>query len=192
MNRLKNIEEVFSDKERMELIWVDKGIKPVGEIKDNTAKCKDLLENIGFYIGFYSNRVLYSKEQKPIIELKEAINDSNYDKEGRFWGYPLCCSQYFSELKRKGVNPYEENLNTVRNRLKIRQFVPTYFSSYVLCPTCISTRDSPSGRLEDKMGKALKSEDYYLYEKFRSEANGRVVCLQGADGKDIIVWDYRK
>ena len=190
MNSLENLEEVFSDKERMELIWVDNGIKPVGEIKEGNSKYKDLLKSLGFYSEFYGNRLLYSKDQKPILELKDAINRSNYDKEGRLWGYPLCCSRYFSKLRTKGLSSYEENLKITKDRLRRNQFVPAYFLNYVLCPTCISTRDSPSGKLEEKMGKALRSDDYYLYGKFKGESNGRVTCLQGANGEDFLIWEY--
>lgn len=190
MDKLENLRGVFTDKERMEQIWVDKGIKPVGETRGCNLKHKNLLGVIGFYTQFYDNGLLYSKNQKLIENLKHAVKDNDHNKEGELWGYPSCCTQYFSKLESKHSNPYEENLKTIGNRLKNNQFVPAYFLNYVFCPKCISTRESASGKLEDKMGEALKLKDYHLYEKFGGESNGRVVCLKFASGKDILIWDY--
>lgn len=192
MDKLENLGGVFTDKERMEQIWVDKEIKPVGETKSCNLKHKNLLEMVGFYTQFYDNRLLYSKNQKLIENLKHAMKSNNYNKEGELWGFPSCCTQYFSELKSKHSNLYEESLKTVNNRLQNNQFVPAYFLSYVFCPKCNSTRDSASGKLEDRMGDVLKSKDYHLYEKFKGESNGRIVCLKVANGKDILMWDYTK
>lgn len=192
MKKLKNLDDVFSDKERMELIWVKEGIKPVGEIKKNASEYKQVLDALGFYTEIYDNRLLYSTNPELVKELKHAINSRNYDKEGKFWGFPSCCSEYFTELQRKGLDAYSESLKMAKNRLRKSQDLPAYFSDYVVCPTCSSTRNSASGKLEERMTQALKSEDYRLYEKFKEESNGRLRYLPAQDGDGIILWDYSK
>lgn len=192
MGKPKSLDEAFSDKERMELIWVGNGIKPVGEIKKNVPEYKALLDDLGFYTETYRDRLFYSMNPSLVDELKHAMESRDYNKEGTLWGFPSCCSEYFSKLKARGLDPYNESLKKSKERLKNNEFVPAYFHNYAICPACNSTRNSPSGNLEEMMAEALKSEDYKLYERFRQESNGKLRYVPTAKDNGIVVWDYSK
>jgi len=53
----RNLEEILSERGRMELIWVANGIKPVGEIKNGEYEHKQILDSFGFYTEIYENRI---------------------------------------------------------------------------------------------------------------------------------------
>ena len=187
-----NKDKAVSDRDRMEMIWVDRGVKPVGEIKKNASEYKQALDARRFYSENYNNSLLYSKNPEFVKEIKHAIDTDNYEKTGKLFGYPECCTKYFTKLKNKGLEPGSENLKEAKNRLKNNEFVPAYFANYVFCPACNSTRNSPSGRLEEMLGEVLKSKDYHLYERFKGESNGRIEYIPTKDGEGMLLWNYTK
>lgn len=191
MKTLEDIDTGLTDRERMELIWVKNGIKPVGEIKNADFRAKQLLNQLGFFADSYGTSLFYSKKGKYLKEIKQATDSSDFIKAGRLWGYPSCCIQYFNKLGNCCTDPYKESLEMVKDILRRGKKAYAYFLDYTPCPECISNRNSSSGKLEENLAEMLKAEDNNLYERFKRENRGEIVLLNGSEGEDILLWDYR-
>lgn len=191
---MKTLEETgtnLAESERMELIWVNNGIKPVGEIKRADSGTKQLLNQFGFFTDFYGQSLFYSKNDGHLKEIKRATNSGDSVKAGQLWGYPSCCVKYFSGLKSRYSDPYKANLEMTKGMLRKGRKAYAYFLDYTHCPECITVQNSPSRNLEDRLAEVLKSEDYDLYKEFKRKSEGNIILLNGLGGKGTLLWDYR-
>ncbi len=191
MKTLEDINTRLTDRERMELIWVENGIKPIGEIKNADFRAKQLLNQLGFFADSYGTSLFYSKNREYLKEIKRATDSNDFIKAGRLWGYPSCCIQYFNKLRSSSLDPYKESLEMVKDILRKGKRAYAYFLDYTHCPKCTSSQKSPSGKLEGGLAEMLKSENYDLYEKFKRENSGKIVLLNRLEGEEIVLWDYR-
>ncbi len=176
------------DKEKIEMICVAYGLIPIGEAKDE-FEIKKILDPAGLQYKEYNGFLLFSAYRERIDKLKEASKIRNDYVLGLMWGYPLCCVEYFSK-EAGGEEAFSAYLKEIRKRINDREHIEYYFRDYVPCPVCVKNKNSPSGRLEEKIEGLLSKASPKLHESFyriknnkSGDINGEWTILQFEDSQ---------
>lgn len=189
----KNLVELIENagiqnKKKIEIICVDAGLIPVEESKKGYTTEK-LIDLLGLYANRDNGSLFYSKDKQNLNEMAKAIKNKDSYKQGSLYGFPDCCIKYFTESERQGKAPLIENLTTIRKRLENNQPTPAYFRSYVLCPDCIGTKDSPAGYAERQIAEVLKANSPKLYEDFKKIRNSKWIYFPSTDNLAVLQFE---
>jgi len=134
--------------DRLELIYVLEGIKPVARLmikQENYEETKSFLEKHNLYLtksdfkvikldkGPYSNKgekvslkdkrigkylVYISKNKSDVKKAKKYESDNDHNKLGTILGYPSCCIKFFEKNNKKQEKRFNDYLLTSLNQSK--------------------------------------------------------------------------
>lgn len=166
------------DKEKIEMICVAYGLLPAGELRNYDSGIKKLLDSAGLQYKECDGFLLFARAREEIDKLKEANEIRNDYVLGLIWGYPSCCVEYFSKKagRKKAFDAY---LKEIRKRINDREHIEYYFRDYVPCPACVKNKNSPSGRLEEKIEGLLSKVSPKLHESFYRIKNSKSADING-------------